>query len=251
MKHWNWRNLIAALATVAALVNGVSRAQSLEETVLVLRDSGEKERRCVVEQSTPQADGSVLYLVRDLATGERLRVKDNRRRLGADSGQIVARVTGPDAALVAQTPTPVVSRPLATILAGRRVPTNAELAGYQSPALPPATATATMPPAARPTVQQQIQSLKEALGPSLREVAAMELTAGDAHRSPEVITALLQAAQTDPAPSVRTCLVRCLYQLSSEAPEVVPVLEKMQRDANNDVRQIAQLAMQQLAKPAK
>jgi hypothetical protein len=250
MRHGNWHNLLAGLAIVAGLAGGASRAQTPAETVLVLRGSGETERRCVVEQSTLQADGSVLYLVRDLATGQRLRVKDNRRRRDSESGQIVAMVTGPDAALVAHTPTPVVSRPLATILAGRRVPTNAELAGSQ----PSATAMATMPIApTAPTasVPQQIQSLKEALGPSQREMAAMALTVSDAHRSPEVITALVQAAQTDPAPSVRTCLVRCLYQLSSEAPQVIPVLEKMQRDANNDVRQTAQLAMQQLAKPAK
>src|SRR5260370_34231036 len=104
MIHSSWRKRLAALATAAALVGGAVRAQAPADgpSVIVLREPGQPERRCKIEQSTPQADGSILHLVRDLATGEQLRVKDNRRRK-TEMAKVVARLNGPDAATVPMT----------------------------------------------------------------------------------------------------------------------------------------------------
>lgn len=67
-------------------------------------------------------------------------------------------------------------------------------------------------------VQQWLSVLNEGLLPSHREEAA-EMLASDALKDhPEVVPALLRAAQQDPANSVRTACIRCLALLKPEQP---------------------------------
>ena len=273
MKTMRWRQFSAA-ALVAALVAGGAigadhastqvadqgPAKGVEQTI-ILREHGKPDRTCIIEKSTPQADGTVLHEVRDSATGERMRVLDQRKNKSS-VGSVMARVSGPNAMEVAA----------ATKQDPDRVPTNAELAGQPKvPTSPYAQMKSTprpdllasrrpapkqlhpalLPQQTESPVQAQLQKLKEALGPSEREMAALWLAVSDARRDQEVVSALVEAAKTDPAPSVRCCLVRCLFHISADAPEVVPVLEKLQADPNEDVKKSAQNAMQGIVKAAK
>src|SRR5439155_8280398 len=122
----------------------------------------------------------------------------------------------------------------------------AELAGFQPPARPAAPASTLPAP-----VQVKLQELKEATSPAQRETAAMVLSVGDARTAPEVVAALTYAARHDPAASVRTCLARCLLQISDDAPQVVGVLSQMQADADADVQRAARFALEQASKRPK
>ena len=239
-----WRKQLAALATAVVLVGGAVQAQATGDgpAVIVLREAGQPERRCKIEQSTPQPDGSIIHVVRDLATGEQFRVKDTRKRK-TELAQVVARIRGTESSSLTIMPMP----PATNNSSAQRVPTTAELAGARF-----ATELASGRPAALlDSVSQQIHDLHAALGPSQREMAAEALTASGAHAAPEVIGALIAAAQHDPAPSVRLCVVRCLYRLSGEVPDVVPVLAQMQEDANPQVQLAAKQSMAELSKHAK
>ena len=126
----------------------------------------------------------------------------------------------------------------------KRVPTLAELAGYQAgPAAAP-NAVALAP------VQQALLDLRAADNPTQREMAAITLTLSAASHSPEVVAALMRAG-SDSAPACAACVVRCLYHLSGDMPAVVPVLEKLQHDANEEVRLTARLALEQMSKAKK
>jgi hypothetical protein len=259
MKRMRWRQLLTAGLVATGLTSGALWAQEPaaknEEQTIMLREPGKADRPCIVEKSTQQPDGTVVYEVRDAATGERLRVMDQRRHKSA-AGSAKVRTPGPGASEVA---TAAVKEP-------DRVPTNAELAGNKTASPSPYGASKVEPRAAifarrqpqihpalmrqerESPVTTQLCKLKEALGPSEREMAALSLTVGENHRDPEVVAALMDTATNDPAPSVRCCLVRCLFQLSTDCPEVVPVLEKMQSDPNDEVKKTAQTVLQAVAR---
>ena len=245
MKSHRWhRTWLAATAAAGLVVGGVwADLPAPPETVILLREPGKPDRKCVIERTTPQADGTLLHEVRDAATGEKFRVTDSRRHTG---------LLGPAIARKPSTPEP----PLANPAPPRRLPTTAELAGYASPTVTPGETGSqlngilrrTKPAVAASPVQVQVQKLKDAVDPTEREMAAMTLTLSDARNSPEVIDALVTAAKSDQAASVRVCLVRCLYRLAAESPQVVPVIQQLQADPADDVSRTAQLAMQQLGK---
>src|SRR5262249_53439331 len=88
------------------------------ETVTLLREPGKPDRKCIIERTTPQADGTLVHELRDANTGEKFRVTDSRRHKGLLGQPAPAKSAEP---------------PLANPLPPRRLPTTAELAGYATP----------------------------------------------------------------------------------------------------------------------
>src|SRR5207237_1425080 len=58
-----------------------------------------------------------------------------------------------------------------------------------------------------------IGCLRDDLLPSMREIAAETLARGEGRNRPVVVAALEEAAEKDPAPSVRDCCTRCLSEM--------------------------------------
>jgi hypothetical protein len=193
----------------------------------------------------------MIHEVRALDSGETFFVTDSRP---------------PGISVYAPTPYVPAAPPL------RRTPTNAELAGSPSGSLtsrsnsiermgftrsskvsPPPAAPTQPPAAAQPattqppaSLQAQLANLKDGAVPSQRELAAMSLTLSEHHKSPEVVTALMTSCKTDPAATVRATCVRCLFRLSVESPQVIPIIADRQSDKNVEVQKIAKLAMEEL-----
>ena len=200
MKSHRWhRNWLAATAAAGLAVGGVwADPPAVPQTVILLREPGKPDRKCVIERTTPQADGTLLHEVRDAATGEKFRVTDSRRHTGL-LGPVIARKPN------------TTEPPLANPAPPRRLPTTAELAGYASPTVPPGEngpqlngiLRRTKPAVAGSPVQVQVQKLKDAVDPTEREMAAMTLTLSDARNSLEVIDALVTAAK---ATRLRACV---------------------------------------------
>jgi hypothetical protein len=58
-----------------------------------------------------------------------------------------------------------------------------------------------------------IGCLRDDMLPSMREIAAETLARSEGHNRPEVVAALEEAAEKDPAPSVRACCTRWLTEM--------------------------------------
>lgn len=84
--------------------------------------------------------------------------------------------------------------------------------------------------------QQAVSTLKNALLPSEREMAAMELANRTFARNPEVVEALVLALRNDPAPAVRGCAARSLAKLGTSHSEVVQALHNQRQDTDARVR---------------
>src|SRR5262245_9238793 len=115
MRQERWQRMLTTAVLAAALASGAAWADpptSGDEQTIVLREPGKPDRKCLIEKSIPQPDGTVLHEVRDMATGEKMRVLDQRRNKGS-VGTVTSRVTAP-AAMTKKEP---------------RLPTTAELAG--------------------------------------------------------------------------------------------------------------------------
>jgi hypothetical protein len=82
--------------------------------------------------------------------------------------------------------------------------------------------------------RQAISTLKNALLPSEREAATMELANRSFAGNPEVLGALVLALQADPAPAVRGSAARSLAKLGASREEVVQALKNQRQD--NDAR---------------
>ncbi len=254
MKRVKWGKACLLAATLTVLAGGQSRGEQPPvdpSQIVVIREAGKPDRRCLIEQSHPQADGKVLYFVRDLATGERLRVLDARAHRDSKGPIVGTAVPKPndDGMLEALASSPFNDR-------SPHEPTTAELAGAPArtaaqanhPQADPATKTAANGESALPPVQIQLKQLKNAASPSERELAAMTLALSDARRRPEVVQAIMDAARSDAAAAVRAGCVRCLYRMSPDSPQVVAVIETMQNDANQEVSETARKAMQEISK---
>jgi hypothetical protein len=97
--------------------------------------------------------------------------------------------------------------------------------------------------------RELLKTLQEALGPSQRERAAVLLVSGPGRSQPEVTAALIRAAQSDPAPSVRTCCIHCLsLELHCCDAAFAAALTALKADADPDVRRSAERALAQLGK---
>jgi hypothetical protein len=135
---------------------------------------------------------------------------DNKKieqQLGNDTGK-AAKITE---AKYAQAPTPATKRWLAKTSETKLV--------VKSEAKPAAKAMAVVvvPPVEAirhpDPVFRLIGCLRDDMLPSMREIAAETLAHSDACKRPEVVTALEEAAEKDPAQSVRVCCTRCLGEM--------------------------------------
>lgn len=104
----------------------------------------------------------------------------------------------------------------------------------------PAIAIATVPPmeASRhpDPVIRLIGCLRDDMMPSMREIAAESLAQSSGRTRSEVIAALAEAAEKDPAPTVRACCVRCLTAISTSSPECMAALLKIKADSDSMIR---------------
>jgi len=98
MRRWKW----GKAALIALGLVGTAMAQQPTPgdpaKIVVIREAGKPEQRCVIEYTIPQADGKTVYYVRDVATGERLRVLDsgaNKAARGPIVGQVMGRLNTP------------------------------------------------------------------------------------------------------------------------------------------------------------
>jgi HEAT repeats len=110
-----------------------------------------------------------------------------------------------------------------------------------------------VPPAALPQVEQPatdaqklnqlIDTLRDHLLPSRRQVAAEGLREWDWHQHPEVVEALLQAAREDPAATVRAGCVRCLGVMNVNTEPVLATLQALKADPDPNVRHDAEAVL--------
>ena len=93
-------------------------------------------------------------------------------------------------------------------------------------------------PAPTPVVDVQAitSTLRDALLPSQREAAAMELANRSYASNPVVISSLVAALQTDPAATVRSSAARALARLGVTREEVVQALRQQRQDSDARVR---------------
>jgi hypothetical protein len=251
MKRSRWGKACALAAGLGLLTSGAAWGQYPPidpSRIVVIREAGKPERRCFIEQAYSTADGKVMYYVRDMTTGESLRVVDSRTHKNSEEPIVGTAIPKPSDASMLKA---LESSPFATN--NTRSPTTAELAG--APSNNPASAnsqklTAPVKAIAKSDspVQVQLDQLKDGISPSEREMAAMTLASSNANTMPEVVKAIMESAKNDPAATVRTCCVRCLYRVSSEIPNVIPVIKSLQADPNEEVSQTARKAMQEIGK---
>jgi hypothetical protein len=107
------------------------------------------------------------------------------------------------------------------------------------------TAAQTFPSKASPAAPLLAQ-LRDSLMPSERELAVLALSKFDVRACPEVVQALIAAAQQDPAPGVRVASVRSLARMGAHTEVVMTVLQSMQSDSDPRVRQEVDQALQEL-----
>jgi hypothetical protein len=117
----------------------------------------------------------------------------------------------------------------------------------QSPMMPPGyRGQMSMSMPVDPTAQH-LAMLKNALYPSHREIAAMQLSAFSAQQYPHAVRALLTAAKDDPAATVRAACVNGLMKMQVQSPELVAVLHQLRGDADPRVHQEVEQALARLA----
>jgi hypothetical protein len=83
--------------------------------------------------------------------------------------------------------------------------------------------------------------------PSEREMAVEQLARYDWKPRPQLVGALLQAAQSDPAPAVRASCVRALARMKIDTPPAVQTVQALKSDSDPRVRQEVQQALAILA----
>ena len=123
----SWLGKLSLTATtLAVLAIGTVQAEDVGQ-VVVIREPGKPDHRCLIERSTLQTNGSKVHDVRDLDTGERMRVLDKRTAKAIPSAvtQTAAKQTIPnDAGMTAA----LSASPFAPQTDEKRVPTLAEQA---------------------------------------------------------------------------------------------------------------------------
>jgi hypothetical protein len=92
-------------------------------------------------------------------------------------------------------------------------------------------------PAPATLVGQTVGTLRDALLPSDREVAASELGKYDWRSNQPVVDALISAAQGDPAATVRAACVRSLVRMNANTVPVVAALQGLRSDSDPRVQQ--------------
>lgn len=90
--------------------------------------------------------------------------------------------------------------------------------------------------------EMMLTMLHDALFPSHREWAAEKLAAGDGRSNPRVVDALVQAARSDAAATVRATCVRCLAKMQ-DPESLQQTLHALQADPDPQVRQEVEQAL--------
>lgn len=98
-------------------------------------------------------------------------------------------------------------------------------------------------------IHQLMQTLREGLYPSQREMAAEALAALDCRAFPQVFEVVLGAAKDDPAPTVRATCIRCLGNLNLPPTVLMMTLQTLKADADPRVRLEAEQALARLPQP--
>jgi hypothetical protein len=96
-------------------------------------------------------------------------------------------------------------------------------------------------------VGQAMATLRDALLPSDREVAATQLGKFDWRTNQPVVEALISAAHGDPAATVRAACVRSLVRMNANTVPVVATLQGMRSDSDPRVQQEVEQGLTVLA----
>ncbi len=243
-----WAGLTAALVCaglVRADATTSAKQSAAKDSIITLTTSDGKPQRCQVLKTYKHSSGAMALEVKDLDTGEVMTIVESAAPATAKQADASAKPTT-IAQMAAQStagkPTDPIMQPK-DYVANKKV--QKELEGEnKSPKAgastrwsgkpaerKPAVAVVTVPAveAARhpDPVFRMIGCLRDDLLPSMREVAAETLASGPGRTRPEVIAALAEAAEKDPAASVRACCLRCLTAMSSASPECMAALQKL------------------------
>ncbi len=112
--------------------------------------------------------------------------------------------------------------------------------------VPPSPMPAPVAAAAPESLPKTLATLKEALCPSEREMAAEHLGGMNWRTQPHVVESLTKAAREDPAASVRAACVHALAQMGANTAEVVAAMRDLKTDRDPHVRQEAEEALANL-----
>jgi hypothetical protein len=265
------RLALAAMVISAGLSNAeppksLARAADNDKVMTLTGENG-KARRCQVLRQSKHPSGGIAIEVKDLETGEVMTVIENAPAISAKPAEPVTKVAVTDPILK---PTDYIgSKKIQMELAGESQKIASSPAKYGKPPTTtaqrwfgksPPTAVVTSKPAVAvvsPQAQaveavrhhdpviRMIGALRDDMLPSMREVAAESLAKGDGRNRPEVIAALIEAAQRDLALSVRLCCVRCLAGMEPASPECLAALQGLASDEEEAVRNAAAEAMAQ------
>ncbi|HEV3145810.1 MAG TPA: HEAT repeat domain-containing protein [Gemmataceae bacterium] len=242
--------ILAAFGSSAVFAGDAPAGQ-----MVIIREPGKNDKRCIVEKSTPQANGTVLHEVRNLETGERYRIVDHRPHKA-----IMPATNFADSKTAKRPPTPAELAAFAPAAANRSgADHDSWLRGTTSTTVGPPPSVPSIPsvisaassnwpandeqPA---SIAKQIQALRSAPDAAVRETAAVALAGSEAGKKTEVLDTLASAARSDPDSAVRICCLRCLCQWSKELPQVVPTIQELQTDPNETIQQLAHSAIQEL-----
>ncbi|MCS7021477.1 MAG: HEAT repeat domain-containing protein [Gemmataceae bacterium] len=106
-----------------------------------------------------------------------------------------------------------------------------------------------LPPAAARDLQPYVHSLRHAMAPSARALAARALAQSPYGTTPAIQNLLLHACQHDPAPFVRACCIDELSKLGYADPAFLSYLRQACQAHDDEVRLAAELALRKLNTP--
>ncbi len=125
--------LSVSAAVLLLLASSAIRAN--DGAILVVSETGQGERRCHIDRTTPQPNGDTIYDLRDLATGKRFQVVDTRVIKTAGPLVVQTSLNIPsqrDAGMIAA----LAASPFTASANGQHVPTLAEQASLGNSTLP-------------------------------------------------------------------------------------------------------------------
>ncbi|MFO0846696.1 MAG: HEAT repeat domain-containing protein, partial [Gemmataceae bacterium] len=99
--------------------------------------------------------------------------------------------------------------------------------------------TAVVSDRSHPVTSHAMAALRSSVMPSERERAAEALAQANWKADPQVVPALVTAAQSDPAPMVRVCCLRALKQMKANTVPAVEAVKACREDRDARVRQEA------------
>jgi hypothetical protein len=235
MLRFHGRLSLAAAIVCAGLANAGSpvpaKKAADDDKFMTINDDSGKAHRCQILSTYKHPSGAMARDVKDLQTGEIMTVIDDPAI--AKAAAAVAKPAQPDPILQ---PKQYVDNKKVTEQLGTtsemksaaepkytKAPTPA---GQRWLAKKPAEAKPATIPAVAVAAAQPIEAvrhpdpifrligcLRDDMLPSMREIAAETLARSEGRNRPEVVAALQEAAENDPAPSVRACCSRWLGEL--------------------------------------